>query len=232
MEKPIVLLIEDDPTYQTLIKESIYKFNWILSGTIKDGRNYLQSNFDKIAAVIVDINLPDGDGLRFLNEIMSKENFRKIPCLVLTGESHVGNKITAFSIGAEDFIEKPFDSLELEARLSAKIRKSQIKANEETNFKIKNLYIDLNRQKAFHITDNHGEVDLDLTVKELRILLLLTKNMERVYSRDQILDKIWPDISISDRTVDSHISHLRKKISAVNIDIKSLKGIGYSATVS
>ncbi|MCB0414675.1 MAG: response regulator transcription factor [Bdellovibrionales bacterium] len=231
MDAEYILLLEDDLTFQTLVKESLPKFNWVIANSIKEARALLEIHSPKISAILVDIQLPDGDGLRFLNDVTSQEKYSDLPCLILTGQAQVGNKVTAFSLGAEDFIEKPFDPIELEARISAKIRKVKKNKRQDSLFSIGNISVDMNRQKAFLIGANGSEEDLDLTVKEFQLILLFTKNLERVYSREQILDSIWKDISISDRTVDSHISHLRKKIAESQVEIKSLKGVGYLAEI-
>jgi len=231
MEDESILVIEDDLSYQTLIRETLDNFNVVIANTLAEARNVAYELKKQIVAVIIDINLPDGNGLRFLNELVDMGMSSLTPCIVLSGHTEISNKVSAFSLGAEDFVEKPFDPLEFKVRLNSKIEKFKKLSNMGEVKRVQDLVINLKRQKAFFATDSGQKEDLQLTVKELQLLVLLTTSIGQVYSREQILDKIWNQTSVSDRTVDSHIAHLRKKINVSKIDIKALKGVGYFAEI-
>lgn len=211
---------------QALVRESLPDADVSTAGTLSEGRRLLAEV--EFQALLVDIELPDGDGLRFLGELRKDPKMSSIPTLILSGRTQISNKVAAFQFGAEDFIGKPFDPLELQARLMAKVKKRQIQEERGQTLHVGDVLIDLGRQKAFRL-ENQIENDLHLTVSELRILSLLTRRLEQVYSRDQILQHVWGDTFVSDRTVDSHIAHLRRKLEGTQLSVETIKGVGYSA---
>ena len=230
-----VLILEDDLASQALIKESLRGYEFFLATDITSAKKILEHNQGLVDALLIDIHLPDGDGLRFLDEVMRSESFRHIPCLILSADEDISGKVMAFSSGAEDFINKPFDPIELKARVGARIHRFRRQRQEESIHLFGNLKIDFQQQKVFLVTEGEGGAsglmprNLDLTVKELQLLSLLVHRPETVFSREQILNSVWKGIAITDRTIDSHIARLRKKISASKVEIETLKGIGYLA---
>lgn len=224
-----ILCIEDDPTTQTMIKASLGNFNIVVANNLHDAE-YEISKGD-FAAAIFDIQLPDGDGLRFYSRLKQNSKLKDIPVLFLSGHNEISNKLLAFSMGADDFITKPFDSLELNARVLSKINKS-ISTNEEKNTRIiGDIEIDLDRQKVSRL-DNGNEIDLGLTAIEQKILILLSGRIEQVFSREQILNNVWANAHITDRTVDSHIAHLRNKLKETLVLINTVKNFGYKLTIN
>ncbi len=219
-----ILSIEDDLTIQMLIEQSLSEFTVVTVANLKNAEVELSKNvFD---AILLDIELPDGDGLKFFSKLSHDQKHKKIPTLILSGHGDISNKLMAFSVGADDFITKPFDPLELNARLTSKIRKMQIQIEEKKTKKIGDLEIDFDRQRVFQIIKGK-EKDLALTSIEIKILTLLSKRTEQVFSREQILSSVWGETAITDRTVDSHIAHLRTKISESSIVIDTVKNFGY-----
>lgn len=226
MEK--ILCIEDDLSMQTLVCASIKDYEVICAKTLKEAEVLLgQMDF---SALLVDIQLPDGDGLRFLTQLTQNEKYSHTPILILSGHSDISNKVMAFSFGADDFVTKPFDPVELNVRVTAKIRKRHAAEEKARKRRLKDLLIDFDRQKVFQVL-NGKEIDLECTSIELKLLALLTKRLEQVYSRDQIMRQVWAETSISDRTVDSHIAHLRQKIEGTQIQIETAKSFGYLASI-
>lgn len=226
--KKHILCIEDDDTIQTLVEVSLTDYLVHKAKSLKEAEAEL--NQYKFSALIMDIELPDGDGLRFLSQIMQQEKYKKIPVLVLSHHVDISNKVMAFSVGAEDFIGKPFDPIELNIRLTAKIKRRDAEQDEQKIRKIADVLLDFDRQKSFQVV-GFKEVDLNLTSIELKIFSTLTKRLEQVYSRDQLMNLVWGETFISDRTVDSHIAHLRQKIEPTAVTIETSKNFGYRATV-
>jgi len=223
-----VLCIEDDLDIQALIELSLKEFSLSFVSTLKEAEGILaEHSYD---AILLDIELPDGDGLKFFSKLTHDLDFKKIPTLILSGHDGIDNKLLAFTIGVDDFITKPFNPLELKARISSKIRKKHEEKEAQKLRLIGDLQIDFDRQKAVQIASGQ-EHDLLLTTIELKILSLLSKRKEQVYSRPQILQSVWGDIKITDRTVDSHIAHLRNKISASRVIIDTVKNLGYRLIV-
>ena len=223
-----ILSIEDDPTIQALIEQSLRDYYVVSVQTLKAAELELAKyHFE---AILFDIELPDGDGLRFYTKLSQDPKFKKTPTLFLTGHGDISNKLIAFSVGADDFLTKPFDPLELNARVTSKIKKMASEIEEKKVRKLGDLEIDFDRQKVFHIK-NGKEKDLSLTGIELKILACLSKRLEQVYSRNQILDEVWGGTSITDRTVDSHVAHLRSKIEATTVVVDTVKSFGYRVIV-
>lgn len=223
-----ILCIEDDVTIQTLVEASLNAFEVICVQTLKEAEETLRAT--EYSAILIDIQLPDGDGLRFLAKLSHDQKFNRIPMLIFSDHSDISNKVMAFTFGADDFIAKPFDPIELNARISAKIKKQILDTENSRNRKLGNVLIDFDRQKAF-LVDRAKESDLGLTGIELKILSLLTKRPEQVYSREQIMDQVWGQTFITERTVDSHVAHLRQKIENTKLQIETAKSLGYRAVL-
>lgn len=222
-----MLCIEDDLTIQALVKASLPEYDVISARTIKDAALAMRQN--QFSALVVDIQLPDGDGLRFIGELAQASETNGVPAIVLSHHDVISNKVMAFSLGAEDFIGKPFDPIELRARVTAKIRRREQEREHVNIRRIGDVVIDLDRQKCVQ-TIGALESDLGLTGLELKILLLLTRRVEQVYSREQIIEGVWGQTHISDRTVDSHIAHLRQKLKSTRVTLETVKNIGYRVT--
>lgn len=221
-----ILSIDDDPTVQTLLKESLREHFVISAYNLKEALMELpKTSFD---AIILDIELPDGDGLRFYTEISQNEKYSQIPTLFLSGHNEISNKLMAFTLGADDFLSKPFDPLELNARIISKIKKHIQIVEDKKIQKIGDIEIDFDRQKAFQ-NKNGKQFDLSLTTIELKILACLSRRLEQVYTREQIISLAWGETHISDRTVDSHIAHLRTKVKNSEVQIDTVKSFGYRA---
>lgn len=223
-----ILCVEDDATMQALVTGSLADYQVLTAGSIQEAQKIISN--EEVETILLDIELPDGDGLKFLTTLAQDTKYKSIPILILTGHSDISNKLIAFSIGADDFVSKPFDPLELNARVTAKLRRRSYEKEVQQSRRIGNVEIDFDRQKAFAYL--HGkERDLQLTAIELRILSLLTKRLEQVYSREQILNEIWGNVYVSDRTVDSHIAHLRQKILETELVVDTVKSFGYRALI-
>ncbi len=225
-----ILVVEDSPEIRILLESSLEEYRTVFCATLKDAT--LAMSKQPFQLIILDIGLPDGDGLRFLAELAGKPETRSIPVMILSAKADTANKVMAFSVGAEDFISKPFDPIELKARVAAKLRKFEKEASRSELIKIGNIEIDLLRQKA-HLVTRGGPEPLDLTTLEFRLLTYFAKSPDHVLARDTLLNSVWGyDVNITDRTVDTHIAHLRKKISRSNCKIETVVGAGYRFVVS
>lgn len=224
-----ILCIEDDKTTQQIVKHALSDYNVIMASTIIEAEDKIKES--ELAAAIFDIKLPDGDGIHLYSRLRQLTQLKNIPVIFLSGNDDLSNKLLAFSIGADDFISKPFDPLELSARITSRINK--IHANESER-KVRNLgdvIIDQDRQKVFLIKENN-EIDLQFTAIEQRILILLSSRKEQVFSREQILNYVWKDAHVFDRTVDSHIAHIRKKLKVSSLTISTVKNFGYKLIIT
>lgn len=221
---PKVLLIEDNEVMRLLAKTTLKDVSLSMAGSLKEAQSLIQANgFDLI---LLDIGLPDGDGLSFLSQ-MNEAPYAQTPVIIITGKNDISSKVTAFSSGAEDFITKPFDPIELKARVLAKLKKiEQIKSQSDL-IKIGDLKIIPSKQKVVLMYEQE-QIPLDLTTLEFKLLLVLAKQPEQVYSREKLLSEVWgDDLSVTTRSVDTHIAHLRKKIHKSKVKIDTVVRSGY-----
>ena len=168
--------------------------------------------------ILLDLLLPGRDGLEICREIRT---FSRVPILIVTARVEEIDRLLGLELGADDYICKPFSPREVVARVKAVLRRSSAGAEPASS-----LLIDENAGRALL----HGH-DLELTAVEFKLLLHLTRHPGRLFSRGQLMDRIYPDQRIvGDRTIDSHIKKLRRKIAAVDPGaefIESVYGVGY-----
>jgi DNA-binding response OmpR family regulator len=172
----------------------------------------------------LDVSLPDGNGLEFLPEIKKTAELMDVPVFILTVDGNVLSKVAAFGIGADDYICKPFNALELRSRVEARLKRNEMQGQKRRL--IGDLVLDQSRMQVWR--QSAPEQKIELTPNEFKLLFLLSRRPEVIYSRQQILDEVWgPSAHITDRTVDAHVSHLRKKIEFSRIQIETVAGVGY-----
>lgn len=219
-----VLLIEDSPEVFTLVKQaigSLCELSW--ADNLKSGKAKIaEETFDLL---LLDIELPDGSGIDYCSEISSE--YPKLSIFMLTSHSNLSEKVLGFSAGADDYITKPFQMLEFRARVESKLKKLNSLSKISSITKWKNLEIDKNKQKV-KVIDGSDTVDIDLTHLEFRLLTYLSDRAENVIPRDEILNEIWGEnVYVYSRSVDTHVSKLRKKLGTASEYIKSVHGSGY-----
>lgn len=221
-----ILCLEDSPEVQLVLEKTLSpKCECTLVDSIKQAREKLAScSFDLL---ILDIGLPDGDGLRFCSELKSSHEFSTIPVFILTANSSLQEKILGFQLGIEDYITKPFEPLELRLRVESRLKKICDQKEVQEVLSVGNLVLDYSRQKVFlHISGRNS--DLELSTTEFKILSFLARNKEQVKSREQIIAAVWESgFHLSDRTVDSHVSRIRKKILKSDCLIGAVQNSGY-----
>lgn len=189
-----------------------------------------QQTFD---IVLLDIVLPDGDGYRVCSLMQNDDRLRSIPVFFLTGRTEVYDKVMAFSLGADDYIVKPFDPVELRARVDARLAKRRIQLSVEDCIQKGDLKINLASQKATVAQKDGGETDLRLTPAEFKLLGFLARNEGKLCSRSQLLSAVWGrDVHVLDHNVYTHICALRRKLSSKTSSIESVPRLGYRFVVS
>lgn len=216
-----VLLVDDDPVTQTAVSYSLPDgFTLLTASSIKAAEEIYSTNAN-IALVILDRMLPDGDGLNFCTRIRAQSPTNPIPIFFLSSKSSEMDKVSSLFAGGDDYITKPFSPLELKARIMSRLRlKTHL-------LRIGNLSLDLSSQKALLESEDKPET-IELTRIEFKILSLLAGQGDRVVSRNEILEAVWgQNLSVTDRVIDTHISHLRKKLVRCQIEIEGLRSEGY-----
>ena len=173
--------------------------------------------------IILDLMLPDGDGLEICKDLKKNEKFSSIPIIMLTAKGEETDKILGLELGADDYVTKPFSLKELIARVKAVLRRKHPQ-EESKKIEIGNI-ISIDLQK-FEVTVYNRKIDL--TTTEFKILKMLSEKKGWVFTRNQMLDYLWGEEKIVlDRTIDVHIKHLREKLGKAGELIKNVRGIGY-----
>ncbi len=217
-----VLIVEDEEKIAGLLRDYLqqagYDTHWIARGDkVVD---WVKSNRPDI--VLLDIMLPGKDGLSICREIRA---FSNVPVIVVTARVEEIDRLLGLELGADDYVCKPFSAREIVARVKAILRRVGEPSIEEAG-NYRGLHIDAERFEA-----SVDGVALELTPVEFRVLALLARSPGRVYSRDALIDSMYLDGRVvSDRTVDSHVKNLRKKLVAATGDdawIRSIYGVGY-----
>ena len=223
-----ILVLEDMEENFAVINHSLgccYDLVWAKS--VHEGKECFKQKFD---LALVDIGLPDGDGFQFCYWARSQKNHNQIPIIFLTAATNVESRIAGFSIGGDDYISRPFNSAELKARIDAKLRRFSEQQSNGTTIQIDNILVDLRAQQVSVIEDDIP-MDIPLTSIEFKIFSLLLAEPNRVWPREEILDRVWgKNIYVYPRSVDTHISKLRKKLGAKGEIIESVHGTGYKVT--
>ena len=206
-----ILLVEDNKSISDNLKYTFNMNNIDLDVTnnIKSTKDYLEHN--KPSLIILDVTLPDGNGFDLYKRELSKMN---IPVIFLTACDTEENIVEVLNMGASDYITKPFRPLELIARINKILHKKTIK--------IKDITIDMNKM----IVTKNNEI-INLTTLEYKILNLLIENINKVVTRDRIIDSIWEwtGNDVNDNTITVYMKRIREKL---NSDIIiTIKGIGY-----
>ena len=218
-----ILIVEDDQLLNRTLAYNLTSDGYeVISVFNFDSavRKLRENEFD---VALLDINLPDGSGLDLCEEIRNRGQHTYI--IFITAKDTENDTVTGFNIGADDYISKPFSLREVAARVKAVLRRTRQTETERAPEQIayKSLVLDIIKKKV----SIDGE-EAPLTKKEFEILLLLLQNKGRVFSREDILSRIWSDeVYVLDRTIDVNITRLRKKIGIYGKCIVTRLGYGY-----
>lgn len=225
---PRILMVDDEKDIVDLVAYNLEKEGY---ETLKalDGEKALQLVRTKTPdLVVLDLMLPGIQGLEVCKRIRKDPETASIPIIMLTAKGAEIDKIVGLEVGADDYITKPFSVKELLARIKAVLRRSEARraAVQAEVFEFKGLHIDF---KSYEVTVDGKRVDLSPT--EFRLLKFLSRNPGRVYSREQILDRVWGEEAfVEPRTVDVHIRRLRSRIEHDESSpdyIVTVRGAGY-----
>ena len=221
-----ILVVEDDKSISNLITLHLKKnnFRYLVVHNGEDALSHLDNFMPDF--IILDWMIPGLSGLEVLRRIRNKQEYKNLPILMLTAKNSEQDKIISFESGLDDYITKPFLPSELIARVKAILKRTSQLNQDQDNLIFNEIKINIVQKKAFR-----GDRRLNLGPTEFNILYFLLKNKQRVFSREQILNKIWPNqVNVELRTVDVHIRRLRKELNQ-NKDkdlIRTVRSAGYS----
>lgn len=219
METKKILVVDDEVDLREILMFNLQSEGYEVT-TAASGEEALEKLVQPFDLILLDIMMGGMSGLR-VAEKLRKERGVQTPIIFLTAKVTENDMLTGFSIGADDYITKPFSVKEVIARCRAVLKRSRVVHIESVQ--IDELSINLNDMEV-----KVGEESISLTKKEYEILVLLSSSQGRTFSREEILAKVWRDESfVLERTVDVHITRLRKKLGALGGRITNRSGYGY-----
>lgn len=217
----MICLIEDDDNIRKLVSYALTKEGFEVRGfaSPKEFWEELTSLLPKL--VLLDIMLPGEDGLSVLRKLKGSAKTEHIPVIMLTAKDSEFDKVTGLDMGADDYVAKPFGTMELISRVRAVLRRCE-KVRGNKAYRIGELYVEPDK----HIISVSGE-NVALSYKEYLLLMVLLEAEGSVVTRDTLLSKVWGEYYSESRTLDVHIRKLRIKLKSAGSLIQTVKGIGY-----
>ena len=218
-----VLVVDDEPDLIELVrfnlKEAGYEIDAARSG--REALALLRRRPPDL--LILDLMLPDVSGTEICRQVRSDARLAGVPVLMLTAKSEEVDRIVGFELGADDYVTKPFSPRELVLRVRALLRRASGEGEGAEILEQARVRLDVDR----HRCQVDGE-DIDLTAKEFRLLETLMRRPGRVMSRERLLDEVWgTDITVTARTIDTHLKRLREKLRGAGPLIETVRGVGY-----
>ncbi len=220
----MIYILEDDTSIRELVNYTLNNSGLEAEGFSKPSLFWKKINETMPDLVLLDIMLPEEDGLSILKKLRSKPETENLPVIIITAKVTEYDKVVGLDGGADDYISKPFGMMELVSRVKAILRRA--KKTEDSSgesYELGDLYVN----PAKHIVKVAGE-NVTLTIKEFNLLCLMIKKQGFVFSRDQLLYEIWGyEYDGESRTVDVHIRTLRQKLGKCGSLIETVRGAGY-----
>ena len=219
----MIYLVEDDDSIRELVLYTLHTTGFEAEG-FRNAADFWQALEKELPQlVLLDIMLPDADGLHILKRLRAGAETADLPVMMLTAKSSEYDRVVGLDSGADDYMPKPFGMMELVSRVRALLRRAAKPAAEDKLFTAGSLAVDVKRRAV--TVDGEPVI---LTYKEFELLCYLLENRGVVLSRDQILTKIWDyNYSGETRTVDVHIRTLRQKLGDAGALIETVRGVGY-----
>ncbi len=218
----MIYLLEDDPNIRNFVQYGLNNSGFSVSCFEKPSLFWGAVDAEVPDLLLLDIMLPEEDGLKILNKLRSRSETKNLPVILLTAKGTEYDKVIGFDCGADDYITKPFSLLELTARIKALLRRADAK-RDRNEYQVGKLTV----IPAKHIVKADGK-DVCLTFKEFELLCLLVSDIGTVFTREDILRKVWGiEFDGENRTVDVHIRTLRTKLEDCGELIETVRGIGY-----
>lgn len=215
-----ILVVDDESDVQEILQFNLRSEGYEVD-TAGSSEEALTMDLTVYDLFILDVMMGKTSGFKLADRIKTEMKI-KSPIVFLTAKDKENDMLTGFSLGADDYIRKPFSIVELKARIKAILARSRVNETIEINISIGPLKIDTSRKEV-----KLDGKSIELTRKEYQILLLLVNNSGRFITREEILDSIWSDTLVTERTVDVHITRLRKRLGDFGSKIKSRTGYGY-----
>ena len=218
----MIFCVEDDRGIRELMTYTLNASGYDALG-LKDGKELDEAlKNEKPCLITLDIMLPNEDGISILKRLKNDERYRDIPIIMASAKGEEYDKVIGLDLGADDYLAKPFGMMEMVSRIKAVLRRSEVTNKKQ---ELRNGPIYLNNIKHIVIVDGK---EIELTLKEYELLLLLMNNIGIVFTREHLLASIWDSNFVGEsRTIDVHVGTLRNKLGNCGSCIKTLRGVGY-----
>ena len=229
MSNPRILVIEDELAHRLVIEKALRDhYRLLFVESYNRAKELIHSEIYDL--VLLDIMLDESDGYQLCADIKNSPSLAQKPIIFLSSRAEVNSKVLGFHLGADDYIVKPCDPLELRARVSSKIRRNQEMHNGPQNFMVADWNFRWDRQTL----EFSGEAQpVELTPLEFKLLFYLARHQDQPISRDQILLEVWgAGTHVLERTVDTFVAAIRKKLGARGKAVRSVHGVGYKFQLS
>ncbi|HIT06553.1 MAG TPA: response regulator transcription factor [Candidatus Scybalocola faecipullorum] len=219
----MIYYVEDDNNIRELVVYALKSSGFDAAG-FDSGKTFFREMRRQLPELILlDIMLPDEDGMSILKKLKKTESMKDIPVIMLTAKSAEYDKVIGLDTGADDYVTKPFGVMELVSRVKAVLRRSGRKEQKPQNMVLDDIHLDRERH-----TVTVGGQPVELTYKEFELLDYLMRNQGIVLSREKLLEVVWnTDYEGESRTVDVHIGSLRQKLGESGRKIQTVRGVGY-----
>jgi len=220
-----IFIIEDEPSIIQLIQHNLEKNGFIVSSSINGNDGLKELKKFQPDLLLLDWMLRDLSGIEICKSIRKDNSFKSLPIIMLTAKGEEEDKIKGLDSGVDDYLTKPFSFNELKSRIKAVLRRSNPNTV-SNNLTFDDLNLDRIEKRVYR-----DDQEIHLGPTEFRLLEFFLVNPKRVYSRDQILENVWPNnVNVESRTIDVHIRRLRKSINIKNKKelIRTVRSSGYS----
>ena len=220
-----IFIIEDEPSIIQLVQHNLEKNGFIVSSSVNGNDGLKELKKFQPDLLLLDWMLPDLSGIEICKNIRKDNSIKNLPVIMLTAKGEEEDKIKGLDSGVDDYLTKPFSFNELMARIKAVLRRSNPNTVSD-NLEFEDLVLDRIEKRVYR-----DKKEIQLGPTEFRLLEFFLVNPKRVYSRDQILENVWPNnINVESRTIDVHIRRLRKSINIQNKKelIRTVRSSGYS----
>ena len=218
----LIYLLEDDDSIRKLVIYALNSQGYEAKGFERPAEFWKAMGQAQPDLVLLDIMLPEEDGLTILQKLRAAAGTKKLPVIMLTAKNTEYDRVVGLDSGADDFISKPFGMMELVARVRAVLRRTETRG-ENSDYQLGELFVSPKR----HVVKVDGE-EVSLTNKEFELLCLLLEHQGMAMTRDAIMDGVWgQEFSRENRTLDVHVRTLRTKLGSAGHYIETVRGVGY-----
>ena len=221
--KQRILVVDDEPDLLELIRVTLENSGFDVETATQGAEVFAALNQCPPDLMILDLMLPDVSGIEICRKVRSTQEWADLPIIMVTARSQEFERVIGFEMGADDYVVKPFSPRELVLRVRAVLRRMEAPAEAPHEIRRGALWLDLEGYRC-----TVGELPVELTAKEFRLLSALITRPGRVLSRDRLLDEVWgSELNVTARTIDSHMRRLREKLGESGKLIETVRGVGY-----